>query len=142
RYQIDGVWLDRAPMERAAGDAILAVYKGLAGMKVDDRRSRQKGTLGVEAKKQKIDCKVTSQGTQTGERALLQFATKNAEFRSLEELGMRPKMQEQLDTVLAQNGVFVFSSMPSGGLSTTMDLVFSNMDRFVRSFVSVNDDAK
>jgi type II secretory ATPase GspE/PulE/Tfp pilus assembly ATPase PilB-like protein len=142
RYQIDGVWLDRAPMDRPNGDAILGVYKGLSALKIDDRRARQKGTFGVEAKKQKIDCKLTSQGTQTGERALLQFAAKNVEFRSLEELGMRPKMQEQLDAILAQNGVFVFASLPAGGLSTTMDMVFSHMDRFVRSFVEVHDEAR
>jgi type II secretory ATPase GspE/PulE/Tfp pilus assembly ATPase PilB-like protein len=141
RYQIDGAWLDRAPVERAVGDPMLEVLKGLAALNVKDRRKRQAGMLGMEAEKRKYTCNLTSQGTQTGERALLQFVSKKAEFSSLEELGMRPKMVEQLDALLDQNGVFVFSSMPSGGLTTTMDLVISHADRFVRSFVTVADEA-
>lgn len=141
RYQIDGAWLDRAPVERAIGDPMLEVLKGLSGLSVKERRKRQAGILGVEAEKKKLTCSVTSQGTQTGERALLQFTTKKAEFASLEELGMRPKMLEQLDALLDINGVIVFSSMPSGGLTTTMDLVITHADRFVRSFVAVADES-
>lgn len=141
RYQVDGVWLDRAPMDRANGDAILEVLKALAGLNIQDRRKRQSGILGVEAGEEKLTCSVTSQGTQTGERVLLQIKTKKAEFNSLDEIGMRPKMQEQLDALLAQNGVLVFSAMPAGGLTTTMDVVISHADRFVRSFVAVAEEA-
>ena len=129
-------------MERAGGDAVLEVIKNLGGMKVADRRSRQAGTINLEIAKQKLDCAITSQGTQTGERALLQFATKKVEFKSLDDIGMRAKMQEQLIGLLSQNGLFMFSSLPAGGLTTTMDVVLSNMDRFVRAFVAVNDEAK
>ena len=73
RYQVDGVWHDRSAIERAEGDPVLAVFKGLAALKVDDRRSRQSGAFGVEAAKEKINCNITSQGTSTGERVLLQF---------------------------------------------------------------------
>src|SRR5262249_27237820 len=46
RYQIDGVWHDRAAMERAGGDPILEIYKTLAALKAQDRRSRQSGKFG------------------------------------------------------------------------------------------------
>jgi type II secretory ATPase GspE/PulE/Tfp pilus assembly ATPase PilB-like protein len=141
RYQVDGVWLDRAPMDRESGDAILAVFKGLAALDVNNRRARQAGTFGAEIAKAKMTMSITAQGTQTGERALLQFERKQAEFKSLEDIGMRAKMQEQLDALLAQPGVFVFSSLPAGGLTTTMDMVISHTDRFVRSFVAVTDEA-
>ncbi len=141
RYQIDGAWLDRAPVERAIGDPMLEVLKGLSGLNVKERRKRQEGVLGVEAEKKKLSCSIASQGTQTGERALLHFTSKKAEFISLDELGMRPKMQEQLDALLDANGVIVFSAIPGGGLSTTMDLVITHADRFVRSFVTVADES-
>ena len=128
-------------MDRAGGDAILAVYKSLAGLKVADRRSRQSGSFAVAVSKEKFNCTVTTQGTQTGERALLQLAAKKAEFKSLEELGMRIKMQEQVDALMTQNGLVVFSSLPGGGLTTTMDMVISRTDRFVRAFVALCDEA-
>ncbi len=142
RYQIDGVWHDRAPLDRASGDLVLAVYKGLAALKVEDRRSRQSGSFGVEAAKEKFTCKITSQGTKTGERVLLQLEQLKVPFKTLEELGMRPKTQEQIEALFQQSGLVVFSSLPGGGLTTTIDLVLMNTDRFMRNFVSVTDERK
>jgi type II secretory ATPase GspE/PulE/Tfp pilus assembly ATPase PilB-like protein len=143
RYQVDGVWHDRSAVERAEGDPVLEVFKGLAGMKIEDRRSRQTGDFGIEAAKQKINCLITSQGTSTGERVLLQFALIKQAFRSLDELGMRAKTQEQLQEVLAASeGLLIFSSMPAGGLTTAIDLSLLSTDRFIRNFVAVVDQDK
>jgi type II secretory ATPase GspE/PulE/Tfp pilus assembly ATPase PilB-like protein len=143
RYQIDGVWHDRSSLAREVGDPVLEVFKGLAALKTADRRSRQAGQFGVQVDKLKLNCKFTSQGTQTGERAVLQFDTKAAPFHSLEEIGMREKMRDQLLELLRQpSGLFVFSALPSGGLTTTMDVTLSHLDRFVRNFVEVVDDDK
>ncbi len=141
RYQIDGAWLDRAPMEREIGDAVLEVYKGLSALNIKERRRRQSGVFGLDVGKNSMTCSITSQGTKTGERALLQFVSRKSEFHSLDEIGMREKTQERIDTLLDQNGVIVFSSLPSGGLSTTMELVITHADRFVRSFVKIQDEA-
>jgi type II secretory ATPase GspE/PulE/Tfp pilus assembly ATPase PilB-like protein len=143
RYQVDGVWHDRSAVERAEGDPVLEVFKGLAGLKIEDRRSRQTSVFGIEAAKQKINCLITSQGTSTGERVLLQFAPIKQTFRSLDELGMRTKTQEQLQEILsASEGLLVFSSMPAGGLTTAIDLSLLSTDRFIRNFVAVVDQDK
>ncbi len=137
RQQIDGVWLDRPDLDRAQGDAALDVFKGLAALKIDDRRSRQSGTFGVEAAKQKLTCKINSQGTPTGERVLLQFDTKKHVFTTLDEIGMRTKMQEQVAELLSRNGLVIFSALPGGGLTTTLDTVLASTDRFIRNYVEV-----
>ena len=143
RYQVDGVWHDRSSLEREAGDPILEIFKGLAAMKITDRRSRQAGQFGLQVNKQKLTCKINSQGTQTGERAILQFETKDMPFHSLDELGMRQKMHEQVTELLRQKqGLFVFSSLPASGLTTTIDQVLSSLDRFTRSFSEVVDGDK
>jgi type II secretory ATPase GspE/PulE/Tfp pilus assembly ATPase PilB-like protein len=142
RYQIDGVWHDRSSLERAVGDPLLEVFKTLAALKVADRRSRQRGQFGMLVAKRKMTCKVTSQGTQTGERAVLQFDTQGVPFHSLDELGMRQKTQEQVTALLKENGLFIFSALPVGGLTTTMDQVLSHLDRFTRSFAEVVDGDK
>jgi type II secretory ATPase GspE/PulE/Tfp pilus assembly ATPase PilB-like protein len=142
RYQIDGVWHDRAPMERVAGDAVLDVLKGLAAMNITDRRSRQSGSIGMEVEKEKFTCKITTQGTQAGERALVQVESGKMPFKTFDDIGMRGKMQEQLLALLSQNGLFVFCALPAGGLTTTMDVTLSNTDRFLRSFVAVCEETK
>ncbi|HEX3727438.1 MAG TPA: hypothetical protein VHV08_14390, partial [Pirellulales bacterium] len=60
RYQIDGVWHDRAPLPRPDGEAILAVVKQLAAFDLNNRRSRQNGKFGMQAAKDKFTCKITA----------------------------------------------------------------------------------
>src|SRR5690606_4287154 len=57
-------------------------------------------------------------------------------------LGMRDKMREQLDELLDKPGMIIFSSMPSGGLTTTIDQILSHVDRFTRNFVEIVDGDK
>ncbi|HEV3137278.1 MAG TPA: ATPase, T2SS/T4P/T4SS family [Pirellulales bacterium] len=142
RYQIDGIWTDRAPLDRANGDVVLSVFKSLSALKVNDRRSRQSGSFGMEVAKEKYICKITSQGTQTGERALVHLDPRKPIFKTLDEVGMRPKMQEQLDELVQENGLILFSAMPIGGLATTMDVAILSSDRFVRNWVTVTDASK
>jgi type II secretory ATPase GspE/PulE/Tfp pilus assembly ATPase PilB-like protein len=59
-------------------------------------------------------------------------------FKSLEELGMREKMIEQYkDLMLHDNGVLILSSMPGGGLSSTLNVSLRSTDRLLRDFVSL-----
>lgn len=92
----------------------------------------------------KMNCvvKLTSQGTQTGERVILQLEIKKTRFATLDEIGMRPKMQEQLRDIMGQeSGIVLFSAIPAGGLRTTMNLVLRSADRFVREFAAVEDES-
>jgi type II secretory ATPase GspE/PulE/Tfp pilus assembly ATPase PilB-like protein len=141
RHQIDGVWHNQEPIDRMQlGDPLLVVLKTLAALKPAERRAKQEGVIGVETPTAKYTCKIATQGTQGGERVVLQFEGKKLTFKSLEELGMRPKMLEQLDQILAQKkGFFVVSAMPGGGLSTTFDVVLNSTDRFMRNFAAVDE---
>jgi type II secretory ATPase GspE/PulE/Tfp pilus assembly ATPase PilB-like protein len=143
KYQIDGVWHDLPQRPREAMDPVAAVAKKLANLNIEDRRSKQEGAFGATFNSQKYVGAVASQGTATGERVLLTISTKGQTFKSLEELGMREKMREQLKELLASpHGIFVFCSMPAGGLSTTMALALKSTDRLLRDFVAIGDKAK
>ncbi len=83
KHQIDGVWHNQQPVDRVqAGDPILAVYKTLSALNVNERRAKQSGLFGVEVKRPsdvkeiKYLCKITTQGTQAGERVALQLEGK------------------------------------------------------------------
>ena len=82
-----------------------------------------------------------SQRVQTGERASIQFETKLLALKTLADLGMRDKMQEQLKELLHRpKGFVLFSAVPAGGLRTTLDVVLHGMDRFLREFVAVEEE--
>jgi len=85
---------------------------------------------------------LTAQGTQTGERVLIQFEEKKARLHhSLDDLGMRAKMQEQLKELLGrEQGFVLFSAPPANGLRTTTHLVLRGLDRLVREFEAVEEE--
>lgn len=143
QHLIDGVWYKAEPIDRATGDAMLAVLKQICALNPQDRRTRQRGLFGLKYHDAKITSRVASQGTQTGERVLVQFVDENIKKRRLPDLGMRDKMQADLAAILGQKSGMCICSAPSGGGLTS--LITSSclaMDRYLRSFVCIEDSQK
>jgi type II secretory ATPase GspE/PulE/Tfp pilus assembly ATPase PilB-like protein len=85
---------------------------------------------------------LTCQGTQTGERVIVEFEVKGIHLATLEDLGMRAKMQEQLKELCNRpKGFVILSAIPTGGLRTTTKVLLFTLDRFVREFAAVEDEA-
>lgn len=142
RYEIDGVWHNSDPRDRESGDAILAVIKTISALNANERRARQEGTFQTQVvgEKAKTTCRLISQGVKTGERAILKLDDGAAPFKTMSDIGVREKMQEQILELLARpEGMLLFSAPPEAGLSTTMNVMLSSADRFVRSFAVVED---
>jgi len=138
RFQIDGVWHAGESRDRETGDALLEVFKMISALNPAERRAMQQGQFGVEYEKKKHTCKITTQGTPTGERALIQFVDTSLKDKRLPDIGMREKMVEQLKNVLeSKAGMVVVSAPPGGGLSTLLAATVGSTDRFMRSFICV-----
>ena len=143
RFQVDGVWHPGETMEREPGDLLLAVLKVISALNANERRARQSGLFGLEYEKTKRLCRLTSQGTQTGERALLQFDDPEVKKKRPLDLGMRQKMLDEIKPVLESKGGMVIVSAPpnGGGLTSLMHAVLGCMDRYTRGFVAIEDSA-
>lgn len=142
RYQIDGVLHDTEGQDRETGDSVLEVFKTMANLSVAERRKRQAGRFQAEFEKRKYAGQVISQGTQTGERVIIQLDPPHSDFKTLRELGMREKMEEQLKKLMASDhGLVLFSAQPAGGLTTTVRLALGLLDRFMRDFVGFQNAA-
>jgi len=142
RFQIDGVWHDVESRDRESGDMLLAVMKTICGLDANQRVARQDGTFGAEFEKNKYTCRLLSQGTKTGERAVLQLQRGKNKIEKLADLEMRAKLVEDLRAQLtAQAGLIIVSAPPAGGLTTLFSVVVGAMDRFVRSFVGLESSA-
>ncbi|MCE9546144.1 MAG: Flp pilus assembly complex ATPase component TadA [Planctomycetia bacterium] len=140
RYMIDGCWHNSQPQTREDALALLDVYKTLAGQE-GPTTTRMAGEFGLRYQGAVHDCRISAQATDGGSRVLLKFRSlAETGPRTLEELGMRPKMAEQLvQLVDAPHGLILFSGVPGGGLTTTLDVLLSTRDRFVRDFCTVED---
>ncbi|MDR2115285.1 MAG: Flp pilus assembly complex ATPase component TadA [Planctomycetaceae bacterium] len=153
RHQVDGVWLDLAPVPRVTEKAknkdiyeeMLESAKLLIGANPNDRRSRQIGTfiaiLGGK-KKKRYEVEFISQGTKTGEAVMIQFTASKVPFKSLDELGMRAEVQKKLmEQINASRGIFIISAPPANGLRSSMDVFIRVCDRFTRDVVNIEDAA-
>jgi type II secretory ATPase GspE/PulE/Tfp pilus assembly ATPase PilB-like protein len=142
RYLIDGVWLDGDPWDRQEGDQILEALKLLCGLNPADRQSRQKGLFLAQYEKTKFNASLISQGTKTGERAAIQLESKQTQFDTLDDLGMRPKIQELLKELIARpKGLVLFSAPPASGLRSTVNVVLRASDRFIREFMAFEEES-
>jgi type II secretory ATPase GspE/PulE/Tfp pilus assembly ATPase PilB-like protein len=151
RYLIDGVWQnvtpkvhDKQPLDRALGDSMLLVLKRIAHLNGQDRRTKQEGKLRVEFEGTKWDTTLQTQGTPTGERAVVGFTIISKTTRSLEDLGMRDKQREQLNSLIGvgNHGIVVFAALPGDGLTATWVSSLRGTDRLMRDFVSIEDVKK
>jgi type II secretory ATPase GspE/PulE/Tfp pilus assembly ATPase PilB-like protein len=142
RYMIDGVWHNDEPQTREVCDPMLESLKLLCGLNPQERQARQKGAFTANYDSIDYAAAVTAQGTATGERIVIQFESEKVQFKTLDDLGMRPKMQEQLLGLLAQRQGFVLlSAMPASGLRSTTNVVLQKTDRFTREFLAMEDEA-
>lgn len=143
RYNIDGVWHEADPIERETGDLIVEAFKHLSNADPAQRRERQAGEFAIKYKNDKCRGHLVSQGTKTGERTIIDLVRDDIQFEDLNEAGMRGKLQEQLKAELAKtSGIMIFSSVPGGGLSTTVALAGKMADRYMRDFTSFQNEAK
>lgn len=141
KYQIDGVWHDLPPRDRASGDAMLAVLKKLSNLNPDERRARQEGKFKTQFMNFEGELTLKSQGVPTGERAGLEIPHKPVPLDTLEDLGMREKMRLRVGELMnLDSGLIVVAAMPKGGVSTLWNACLNSTDRFMRDFVSLEDE--
>jgi type II secretory ATPase GspE/PulE/Tfp pilus assembly ATPase PilB-like protein len=152
RHQVDGIWLDLAPIPRVIEkgktkdtmEEMLESAKLLIGANPADRHSRQIGKfnalLGGRKKKRKFEANFISQGTQTGEAAMIQFTATKVPFKNLDELGASSEVQTKLlAQINARQGIFIVSALQENGLRSSMDVFARVCDRFTRDVVNVED---
>jgi type II secretory ATPase GspE/PulE/Tfp pilus assembly ATPase PilB-like protein len=138
---VDGVWLPRENLNREQADVALMSMKILCGLNPQDRQARQEGKFGAEFGSARYLGTLTSQGTSTGERAIVQFEEKKIRFKSLDQLGMRPKLQEQVRDLLAlRKGLALFAAPPANGLRSSLSVILHNTDRFTREFSALEEE--
>ena len=140
RFQIDGVWHEMPPRDRTSGDYLLATIKKLANLNYQERRARQEGEFGAEYRMKTYRFEFTSQGVRTGERVVIRVDRKKKPLKTLEDLGMRPRMREALhEHFHAQDGLVLMSTLPGDGKSTLWSCTLGNIDRFMRDFYSIEN---
>jgi hypothetical protein len=135
-------WGDAAPLDAAIGASAVAVLRTIAGGD-PKRESRDAAAFSIDVDGKKKACTLATRATKTSKQVLITFETPAFTPKTLEDLGMPADVAGRVRELMTlEHGIFLVSSPPLSGSSTTFDTVLLTADRLVRDFVSIeNGDA-
>ena len=140
RYRIDGILHSAEPFDRATGDAVINVFKVLSAMDISEKRKPQDGSFGAKLPGRDLDFRVATSGSKAGEKLVMRILDNSSGMSKLEDLGMRPKLVEQVRSLVTQpHGMFLSCGPTGSGKSTTLYAALREIDRYQRNIITVED---
>ena len=134
------VWGDAPPLDATIGNAALAVLRTIAGADAAKLSGEKDSGFTIEVDGKKRPCRLSTRATKTAKQVVISMETPPFAPKKLEDLGMSAAIARRVrELVSLEKGLFVVSSPPGTGCSTTFDMVLSSTDRLVRDFVSIED---
>ncbi len=140
RYRIDGILHSAEPFDRSTGDAVVNVFKVLSAMDISEKRKPQDGSFGAKLQARDLDFRVATSGSKAGEKLVMRILDNSSSVTKLEDLGMRPKLVEQVRGVVTQpHGMFLCCGPTGAGKSTTLYASLREIDRYQKNIITVED---
>ena len=140
RYRIDGVLGDRYELTKGHQSPVTSRVKVMAGMDIAERFIPQDGRIGISMGDRAVDIRVSSLPTRHGERIVMRILDKARGLLTLEELGMRGKEHEKLNSLIrAPHGMILLTGPTGSGKSTTLYAVLQALARPEVNIITVED---
>ncbi len=140
RYRIDGILHAAEPFDRSTGDAVVNVFKVLSAMDISEKRKPQDGSFGASLQGRSLDFRVATSGSKAGEKLVMRILDNSGKVTKLEDLGMRPKLIEQVRGLVTQpHGMFLCCGPTGAGKSTTLYASLREIDRYQKNIITVED---
>ena len=140
RYRIDGILHDVMNLSLSSHPLIISRIKIIAGLNIAERRRPQDGQFTAEVQNRKVDVRVATTSTVTGEMAVLRLLDQGFTLLGLNQLGMSPQNLEQYRKLLMlPYGMIVICGPTGSGKSTTLYASLLEMNRVERKVISLED---
>lgn len=121
RFRVDGVLTEALEYQQFLHPQIVARYKILANLKIDESRMPQDGRISTTIEGKSLDLRVSTLPTVNGEKIVMRIVDKSRKIPALNELGIEGKNKEILEKAIALPNGIVLTSGPTGsGKSTTL----------------------
>jgi len=119
RYRIDGILRDAMTLPKQVAPGIVARIKVLSNLKLDEHRLPQDGRFKFETNGDKYSVRVSVLPVLNGEKVVMRLLAEEAKGYSLEELGLRGKALEDIQTALRRPTGMILVCGPTGSGKTT-----------------------
>ncbi len=140
RIRIDGMLHATDPFSRATGDAVLNIFKVLCNMDIAEKRKPQDGSMSAQVEDHMVDFRVATSGSVAGEKLVMRILDTSQQIISLEQLGMRDKMHNQIRAIVTQpHGMFIVCGPTGAGKSTTLYACLKEIDRYQQNIITIEN---
>lgn len=121
RYRIDGILHDVMTLPRAVYAALVARFKVLANLKLDEHRLPQDGRFKIEDETYKISFRVSIIPVLDGEKIVMRLLHEESSALTLEGLGLGGRDLELVATSIQKpNGMILVTGPTGSGKTTTL----------------------
>ncbi len=121
RYRVDGVLEEILEYQQFLHPQIVARYKILANLKIDESRMPQDGRISVTIDEKPLDLRVSTLPTVSGEKIVMRIVDKSKKIPDLDVLGIEGQNGEILKRAISlPNGIILTSGPTGSGKSTTL----------------------
>lgn len=132
-------WEDAAPFDAEAGKDLVAAIRAVAAVEAAEA-AQKTPSFDLEVAGKKRPCKLSMKTLATSRQLVLAFDEPPLAVKKLEDLGMSGDLATKVRGLLTlEKGIFIVSSPPLTGCTTTFDAVLASTDRLLRDFVSIED---
>ncbi|MFM7292187.1 MAG: ATPase, T2SS/T4P/T4SS family [Planctomycetia bacterium] len=133
-------WGEAPPLDAKTGAAAVEALKIIAGTAAATLGGERDAGFTIEVDGKKRACRLAERATKTGKQLVITLEVPPFAPKKLEDLGMSGAVANRVRELVAlEKGLFVVSSPPASGCTTTFDMVLLSTDRLVRDFVSIED---
>jgi type II secretory ATPase GspE/PulE/Tfp pilus assembly ATPase PilB-like protein len=141
RFRIDGMLQPAPGFSRHTGDAVINIFKVLADLDITEKRKPQDGSFSAWVDEQRrVDFRVATSGSVTGEKLVLRILDKEKNILSLPQLGMRDRMREQIHEIVTQpHGMLIVCGPTGAGKSTTLYACLGEIDRYQMNVITLEN---
>lgn len=140
RYRIDGICQEIESPPRRLQEAIIARVKIMAGMKIDEKRRPQDGSISMRFEGRDIDFRVSALPAWHGESVVLRILDKISVLRGVETLGFHEDDYRRFQKIIRQpSGILLVTGPTGSGKTTTLYAALNELNRPDVKILSAED---
>lgn len=130
RYRMDGVLSEIVEYQQFLHPQIVARFKILANLKIDESRMPQDGRISTTIDEKALDLRVSTLPTVNGEKIVMRIVDKSKKVPDLDVLGIEGENGRRLMKAIAlPNGIILTSGPTGSGKSTTLYSCLSRLNK-------------
>lgn len=140
RYRVDGVLQEILEYQLFLHPQIVARYKILSNLKIDESRIPQDGRISISLEGKGLDLRVSTLPTVAGEKIVMRIVDKSKKAPPLEKLGIEGKNGRILEKAISlPNGIILTSGPTGSGKSTTLYSCLAELNKSDVNIMTLED---